>query len=260
MQSSMAPAKSLISVAGQSAEFVNRGCGLPPRDQRIARTDDVVVTIQSEQRLDPQAVGVIVVGIDLDRRVAGIQRVGVAMIEGQQPGPAEMVAGQHPVIGRLQPDRLLQVAQGPHRCDDVELRTAEIHARSIAVQRRPVGTQLDRPAELLDGFFGLVLPLKDLRQRGISLEFPRLEPDRGLQMADRLFEVPAQQETEHSAVDQDAVAQIIIGSAIQDVHRGAVIGIGRLIELIDPLDRPRDASPAVRAHPGNLPEAKPRRI
>ena len=55
--SSIAPGKSLSSVAGQPAQLVNRGRRLAAGDERVARSDDIVVTLQLEQQIEPQAVG-----------------------------------------------------------------------------------------------------------------------------------------------------------------------------------------------------------
>ncbi len=99
---------------GQAAQLVNRGRRLAPGDERVARSDDVVVTFQLEQQVDPQAVGIVVVADDLERGIPGRQGVGVAMIEGQQPAPIGVVLRQHRVVRFLESDRLVQIAQGLH--------------------------------------------------------------------------------------------------------------------------------------------------
>ena len=91
------------------------------------------------------------------------------MIEGQQPAPIGVVLGQHRVVRLLEPDRLIQVAQGLRPLGRSRVLAREIHVGSTAVQRRPVRSALDGPSELLDGLVRLVLLPVDRRQRGIRL-------------------------------------------------------------------------------------------
>ena len=78
----------------------------------VARADDVVVPLQPEQQVEPQAVGLVVVADDLlDRGIAGRQGLGVAILDGQQPAAIGVVTRQHAVVRLLEPDRLLQVAE-----------------------------------------------------------------------------------------------------------------------------------------------------
>ena len=98
---------------GQSAELVELGRRLAPGQQGVARPDDVLVALQLPEHFDAQPVGVEVSRVDREGRLAGGQRVLLARLAMQQPGPMGVVQGQDGAPRRLEPDGLLQVGQGP---------------------------------------------------------------------------------------------------------------------------------------------------
>ena len=97
---------------GHAADLVDVGPGLALRQGTVARADHLVVALQVEQHHHPQAVRPVVVGRDLQGRIAGRQGLLEAPVPAQQLAAIGVVARQHGIAGLLVPDRVLQVAQG----------------------------------------------------------------------------------------------------------------------------------------------------
>ncbi len=148
------------------------------------------MTLQPEQQLDSQAMGVVVVSDDLDRLIAGGQRLGLAVIEVQQPCPVEVVAGQYEAARLLELDRAVQVVQGLGPLGRGRGLAREFHVGTAAVERRPGWPKGDRPAELLNGLVRFALLLVDLGQRGIRFQAATVEPDGRLRVRRRRFQSP----------------------------------------------------------------------
>ena len=107
----MAPAKSLSS-ARASAKLVDNGRRLSPRDECRARAVDLGVPLLCEQEVDPHPVGVVEVGNNFDRRVAGCESFGFAMIQCEKPRSFGIIARQLAAGRQFEFDRLLKVSQG----------------------------------------------------------------------------------------------------------------------------------------------------
>ena len=73
------------------------------------------MSLQPEQQVEPQAMGIRIVADPLDRGLAGREGVRHSTLGGQQAGPVGMVAGQDEVVRPLEPDRLFQVGEGLRR-------------------------------------------------------------------------------------------------------------------------------------------------
>ena len=151
-------------LAGQPAELVKLGRRLAPAQESVAGPDGVGVAIQLPQDLDADQVGFEMIAVDPERRVARRQRFLMAPFLEQKPRPLRLVERDDGASRRFEPDRLLQIGEGPARWGGPWSFRLQVHGRSGAVERRPARPQADGPGELVDRLVGLVLPLVHLGQ------------------------------------------------------------------------------------------------
>jgi hypothetical protein len=142
---------------GQPAELLECGRELVPGQQVIAGPDHVIVVLQASVQLEAEPERIDVIGVDLQSRRARRQCVFLAGLLIQQPGPAGVVQSQVRAVRGLEPDGLFQVGQRAGPLGGGRFRAAQVRGGPGAVERSPVGPQVEGSGELLDRLLGLVL-------------------------------------------------------------------------------------------------------
>ena len=152
------------------------------------------------------------------------------VVREQEQAPIGMVQGQDGVRGfLLVHDRTIEIGQGGRAARGVLFAAGGENLRSPAIKGRPIWFQRDRPRELLDGLFDLVLFLIDMRQLGIRLEPVFVELDRFLIVGRGLLELIAL-EPDQTAVDEQDVLELAVRRDCEPFERFLEIFLG-FVEL-----------------------------